>query len=220
MSSLKIDRLQLDIIINNDASRKRMLELEDSMKRMRAEMKKIPQESEKWKSMDAELKKLVAEHDQLISKIGLTGLTTKELSARMRELQMILKNMPDSPLRKEYAAQLQAVKARMAELNGQAKSTAFTFSKMADGFNKYFTMFAAFTASFAGIILGARKAVDEFNKFDDKVADVMKTTGMAKNEVLELDKSLQKVDTRTAQDELLSLARVAGKLGITGKEDV
>jgi TP901 family phage tail tape measure protein len=220
MSSLKIDRLQLDIIINNDASRKRMLELEDSMKRMRAEMKKIPQESEKWKSMDVELKKLIAEHDQLISKIGLNGLTTKELSARMRELQMILKNMPDSPLRKEYAAQLQAIKARMAELNGQVKTTTFTFSKMADGFNRYFGMIAAFTASFAGIIFGARKAVDEFNKFDDKVADVMKTTGLAKNEVIELDKSLQKVDTRTAQDDLLSLARVAGKLGIQGKNDV
>ena len=68
--------------------------------------------------------------------------------------------------------------------------------------------------------MAGRKAVDEFNKFDDQVADVMKTTGMTKDEVLELDKRLQKINTRTAQDELLGLGRVAGKLGITGVEDV
>ena len=221
MSSLKIDRLQLDIIINNDASRKRMLELEDSMKKVRAEMKRLPKDTEDWKKLDAQLKKMQSEFDGLTDKIGVTGLTMKELQAKSRELKMILDRLdPRTPQWKEYSAQLQAVKARMSELSGNAKTTTFTFSKMADGFNRYFGMFAAFTASFAGIILGARKAVDEFNKFDDKVADVMKTTGLAKDEVLELDKSLQKIDTRTSQDDLLSLARVAGKLGIEGKNDV
>lgn len=60
----------------------------------------------------------------------------------------------------------------------------------------------------------------EFALYDDKLADVMKTTGLTKTQTEALSGQLRKIDTRTSQMELLDLARVAGKLGITGSEDV
>ena len=59
-----------------------------------------------------------------------------------------------------------------------------------------------------------------FLSLDEKMADVMKTTGMTKDEVIELNKQLAKLDTRTSQEELLDLARVAGKLGITAESEI
>lgn len=60
----------------------------------------------------------------------------------------------------------------------------------------------------------------EFALYDDKLADVMKTTGLTKTQTEALSRQLRKIDTRTSQMELLDLARVAGKLGLTGSEDV
>lgn len=221
MSNLKIDRLQLDIIINGDPTRKEMAQLEDSMKKLRTAMKKVPEGTDEWKRMNADLQKMQTRFDALQEQIGLTGMTMRELSAKSRELKMILDRLdPRTPEWKQYNQQLLAVRGRMAELSGQAKVSSLSFSKMADGFNRYFGMIAAFVASFAGIIFGARKAVDVFFEFEEKVADVSKTTGMTNEEVLKLDKSLQKIDTRTAQNELLDLARIAGKLGISSEKDV
>ncbi len=200
MSSLKIDRLQLDIIINNDVSRKRLLELEDSMKKVRAEMKRLPKDSEEWKKLDAQLKKLQGEFDQLQDSIGITGLTMKELQAKSRELKMILDRLdPRTPQWKQYNEQLQAVKARMAELNGTAKVTSLTFSKMADGFNRYFGMIGAFVASFAGIVIGARKAVDEFNKFEQSLANLSALTGLAGDDLNWLGEEAKRLSIGTTE---------------------
>ena len=65
-----------------------------------------------------------------------------------------------------------------------------------------------------------RESLPAYREYDDKLADVMKTTGLAKNEVEALSKSLKKIDTRTPQNELLDLARVAGKLGIESAQEV
>jgi hypothetical protein len=54
--SLKIDKVQLDIIINSDPARKKIRELEDEAKLLRKEMKKLPEDSEAWKKSFEKLK--------------------------------------------------------------------------------------------------------------------------------------------------------------------
>lgn len=117
---------------------------------------------------------------------------------------------------------LRATTHEVDKLNKSAEETSkkFNLGKMADGFNRYFTMFTTFAASFAGVALTVKSTVQAFAKFDDKLADVMKTTGLTRNQVLWLDKAFADLDTRSSQEELLDLARVAGKLGITAQEDV
>jgi TP901 family phage tail tape measure protein len=91
---------------------------------------------------------------------------------------------------------------------------------MADGFNRYFAMVTAAMASFAGVALTIKSSVQAFAEFDDKLADVMKTTGLTKDQVKSLNTELGKINTRSSQMELLDLARVAGKLGISAEDDV
>lgn len=66
----------------------------------------------------------------------------------------------------------------------------------------------------------ASRAVNAYQRLDDKMADVQKTTDLSKEGVIELDKELQKIDTRSSREELLDMARIGGKLGIEGQENL
>lgn len=122
-----------------------------------------------------------------------------------------------------HARKIRTLKGILDEHQAQLRSTEkswFSMGKMADGFNRYFSMATAFMASFAGVALTVKSTVQAFAEYDDKLADVMKTTGLTRAQVVELDKAFADMDTRSSQQELLDLARVAGKLGISAQEDV
>jgi TP901 family phage tail tape measure protein len=223
--SLKIDRVQLQIIIDNDESRKRMGELEGDIKQYKNELAKMQKQGkEGTEEYIATLKKLQGaqkEYDGIIDKIGIAGLSMKELTQRQRELNAVMKNMdPRSDEYKKLQAQLVQLKTRMAELNSQSASTFKTMSgglnlgKVADGFNKYFGVITAAVATFAGIGYSIKTIIDGSAKLSDSFADIQKTTGMTAKEVKELNSELGKIDTRTSREELRKIAVVAGQLGI------
>ena len=70
------------------------------------------------------------------------------------------------------------------------------------------------------MVLSIQKVIDYNSKLSDSQSDVMKTTGLTKNEVDDLTKSLGMFKTRTARAELLGLAEEAGRLGITGVKNL
>jgi TP901 family phage tail tape measure protein len=219
--SLKIDRAELEIVIKNDSSRKKMREIEDDMRRIRKEMKGLDESSPQFQGKLAELKKAQAEYDKLVDKIGIAGLSMKELRNRQRELNAVLSQLPgDSPLYEKYRKQLDQVNNRMRELRGTAQSTEGSLSKLAGGLNKFAVMGTAFVATILAKTMALRRLAEEAAKLDDVYSDVIKTTGLTRDEVVELNEEFKKLDTRTARDQLNLLARDAGKLGITGKKNV
>jgi hypothetical protein len=108
----------------------------------------------------------------------------------------------------------------MREVRGGAQQTGQALGQMANNINKYFLMVSSVVAGFVGLVTGIKKAYMAYADFDDKVADVMKTTGLAKDQVVALNTELEKINTRSSQEELLNLARIAGKLGINASKDV
>ena len=70
------------------------------------------------------------------------------------------------------------------------------------------------------IINGLRGWVTGSAELSDAQADVQRTTGLTRKEVLDLTRDLGNLNTRTARSELLALAADAGKLGITGRENI
>lgn len=84
----------------------------------------------------------------------------------------------------------------------------------------YQTLLFGVIGAVTGLVTAAKSATKAFAEFDDKLADVMKTTGLSREEALHLSNALGSIDTRTSQNELLELARIAGKLGITGQSDL
>lgn len=127
---------------------------------------------------------------------------------------------------KEYvarAAEIRKLKGILTQHQADLASTSkgwLSLSKMADKFNKYQSLFLGFVGSFAGVVLSVKSAVNAYAEFEDKLADVMKTTGLTRDQVESLNDELKKIDTRTSQQDLLDLARVAGKLGISAESDI
>jgi len=127
----------------------------------------------------------------------------------------------------DKSKQLQQVNSRIKSLEASFKSVVteekratLSLKGLADGFNKYFGMATAGVAAITGLSMAFRKAAEEAAKLDDVYSDVMKTTGLLHEEVEGLDEELMKIDTRTSREQLLLLARDAGKLGIQGKDNI
>lgn len=223
--SLKIDRLQLEIEIKQDAARQKVLELEQSMREANKALKDIKknfgENSAEYKKQIEVIKQLQQQYDDLYDEIGLANLSIRELGKRQKELNLILRNLnPNSESYKRYREQLDAVNLRIKEIKGTATETRLSLSKLADGFNRYAALGAGVVASLTGVALTARKCVDEFAEMKEAESQVVKYTGMTEREVALLNEELKRMNTRTSREELNRLAGEAGRLGIQSREEV
>ena len=219
--SLKIDKVQLEIIMKADSARSEMRKLEDEAKAITKSMKGLKKDSQEYIDKNNELTKVKAKWAELNSSISLTNKTMRELQDRAKTLNLQMRNMdPNTDKYKEMQSELKLVNERMKELRGTAQSTQSGLSNLATGFNKYFALGTAFIASITGASLAFRKLAEDVAKMDDVYSDVMKTTGMTRDEVVALNEELKKLDTRTSRESLNLLARDAGKLGITGTKNI
>ena len=223
--SLKIDRVQLEIVVQQDSARQQMIELEGSIRNANRELNKIRKQfgenSQQYQAQAQVVRNLKQQYDDLFDQIGIGHLSMKELANRQRELNAILRNLdPSLPEWKQYNQQLKEVNARIKELKGTATETGLSISKLADGFNRYAGMAAGAIATLTGMTLTMRQCVDEYAKMEEAESQVIKYTGMTREEVKQLNEQLKQMDTRTPREELNRLAGEAGKLGITGVDNV
>lgn len=237
--TIRDEQLKLTVVINGDAAKKELLDLEQAQRKLRdvnkdlqAEKSKLDkagqQESARYKEITAQIKANNAElktndlrMKELRNQIGITGLTLSQLQQKAKELRLSLRNMtPGSAEFKRLQAELQQVNAQISKVNLNAKTTGMSIGKMADGFNKYFGMITAGIATFTGVVLGFKQMIQGAGELSDKLADVQKTTGLTSKEVKMLAQDLKSINTRSSRAELLDLARIAGKLGVTGRADI
>lgn len=223
--SLKIDRVQLEIVIQQDQARQKMIELEERMRSANRELQKTKKQfgetSEEYKQQANVLKQLQQEYDNLYEEIGLTNLSLRDLGKRQKDLNAILRQLnPNTELYKQYSEQLKEVNNRIKELRGTANGTRFSLSKLTDGFNKYGAIAASAIAGLTGITLTMRSCVNEYAEMEEAQSQVIKYTGLTKDEVKELNEEFKQMDTRTARTRLNELAGDAGKLGISTKDGV
>lgn len=223
--SLKIDRVQLEIVIQQDQARQKMIELEDKMRSANRELKNVKKQfgenSAEYAKQVEVLKKLQQEYDNLYDEIGLTNLSLRDLGKRQKDLNAILRQLnPNTELYKQYSEQLKEVNNRIKELRGTANETRFSLAKLADGFNRYGTIAASIIAGLTGVTLTMRSCVNEYAEMEEAQSQVVKYTGLAKQEVEELNEEFKRMDTRTVRTRLNELAGDAGKLGITTKDSV
>lgn len=139
--ALKIDRVQLEIVIQQDKARQRIIELESEMKTTRSELNKIKKQfgenSVEYKKQAELIKKLVAEYDSLYEGIGLNNLSLKELQNRQKELNQILRNLPAGhELFGQYRQQLDEVNDRIKQLKGNSDIYTDTLDKMAESYRQ------------------------------------------------------------------------------------
>lgn len=114
---------------------------------------------------------------------------------------------------KEVAANKKYLKEVKDEINGVGGA----LGQLRQELGKVGTLAAGYlgfefiTTQFQGIISGNAK-------LSDSLSDIRRVTGLTEAGVLDLDRSLGKLDTRTSKSDLRGLAVIAGRLGIARNE--
>lgn len=237
--TIRDEDLRLNIIINGDDGRKQIGELERALHDTNAKLETLhekrkklerqgKQDTQAYRSLSAQIgkaekaangyrEKLAALHRQQ----SINTMTLSELTSHINRVRAQLSKVdPGTPLWKQLNAELKKSSARLAELRAQAKVTGGTICTMAERVNRYIGLITAGFATLTGVFSGISRAKAMFQEWDEAIADAMKTTQLSREEMLELDQALKKLDTRTSQNNLLGLARIAGKLGIEGKDNI
>ena len=149
----------------------------------------------------------------------------KELSRVLRELKKQLNGIErGSAAWQEKCEQIKAVKSEIASVNEELANNKEEEGGLVDRINdfvdKWGNIMAGVAAVGTGLVMAGRKAVNAFAEMDAEMANVRKFTGLADDEVKELNESFKQMDTRTSREDLNKLAEEAGRLGKSSKEDV
>lgn len=236
---IRNEDLQLNIIVNGDVGRKRILELEQTMRDTESSIKATNQQlqamsaagkngTKEYKALNQTLKdqkKSLEESrkqfDKLQSGISLENKTISELRNQIKLTNAALgKAVPGTENWKNLNRTLQQTKTRLKELTDQSKAVHYTTCELSDKFSKYIVSIYGAIGAIQGAFNKFTGARDAFLLYDEALTDAMKTTNLTKDEILDLSASLKQIDTKTPQNELLDLVRAGGKLGITGQEDL
>ena len=149
----------------------------------------------------------------------------KELSRTLRELKKSLNGIERGTDEwNKQCESIKRVKAEIANVNEELRETEKENVGLVDRINgfvdKWGNIIAGVAAVGTGLVLAGRKAVNAFAEMDAEMANVRKFTGLADDEVKEMNEDFKKMDTRTSREDLNKLAEEAGRLGKSSKEDV
>lgn len=153
--------------------------------------------------------------------------TFTALNREVRTLSRELRNLtPGTEEFQQRAAQLREAQAHfnrvrdeINQVNGAITQTATSTSRFGDIVRGVFTG-NLITGFFSSLVGKARESVDELLKVSDLMTGVEKTTGLASEQVRELWNEFDELNTRTSKQELLNIAQIGGRLGITDKEQI
>lgn len=207
----------LSLTKQSDELKKSLLEAQKA-----GDTKKVKSLEKDIRALDStvkNVKKSTYDYDTVLR--NLNGSSIKQLEKAYKSLRNEVRGLAtDSKEYIEKNKQLDLVKKRLDEVNGRVREQKGLLNRAADGFNKYFGITTAILATVTGLTYTFRNLSEQAAKMDDLYADVRKTTGLTLEAVRSMNEEFKNMNTRTSREQLNLLARDAGKLGISGREDV
>lgn len=206
-----------------DEYRKRLNELEKAGKGNTSQADRLRKQIERSLKTEEEYQSKLKETERILN--NLSGATYNELFAVRNKLRNQLRDTKRDT--EEYRDLLAALIRTEKELKEAQQETTVeigcqgtAIGKVANWFNRYLGLISSGIAALTGITMTAKKCREAFNEQAEAEADVMKYTGLTKEEVKELNEELMKIDTRTSRLALNALAADAGKLGLKGTQEL
>lgn len=242
--------LVLNIIINGDKGRSEIIKLEDSIKKLndankahRNTVQNIEREMNHLKSTNQqnstrykELSRSLEEWDAVIKKnnnsidiaqnrlkdlrsgLDLSKKTYSDLRAEHNRLTKLLRGtIPGTEQWKKFQSELLAVDNRMKQINLTGQATKVSLGTM---FKTLSHAVVGLAGTFMIAIRPLMRFVERFANYTDVLADARKTTGLTQEEIEKLSDVLSTLNTRTSQNDLMGLVRIAGKLGTEGAANI
>lgn len=231
---LSTEDLVLNIIVNGNKAQSEIGKLARSLRDTKADLKGATEEmkqlekqgktnSSRYQTLRAEVEKYnaaIAEAKRKLNELNqslkLEDQNEKQLEQTLKRLISLRKqSIPNSEDYQSYLAQIELVRNRLNELRQGAEGAGQGIMNAGDKLTRYIGALVAGGASLVSVWTGIKAVSEEYLKFDDILADVMKTTNLTRGGVEQLNGELEKIQTRTSQEDLLGISRIAGKLGYT-----
>ena len=186
----------------------------------------------------AKLRKEVAQTDKQLRAMETSTQSVERVLSRLdkaspRELQRTLKDLKrqlndcerGTKAWADKARQLKQVEAEISRINTQLRATNSSQSGLQaflskTPFGKFTNLATAAAGAVAAIGVAAKKSFDAFVSLDAAMAETRKFTGLSRSEVRSLSREFSKLDTRTSVLQLHAFAQEAGRLGITGTQNL
>lgn len=224
------------LLVNNDDAKAKLDELENKKERLKdglenaikvGDSRKIADYTKELSKTERELKRMQSRAVSVQNVINnLNGSSVKDLKNALKEMTRELNSGKIKRGSKEWDVLTTSIKRTREELSKIKKETdasADMIGKLRNVGEKFVSMSAsaaAAVAAISGIRTTVRQTVDDYAKMDEALSQVIKYTGMTKEQVADLNESFKQMDTRTSRERLNELAGDAGRLGITAKEDI
>jgi len=154
---------------------------------------------------------------------NLSGSTYNQLIGVRKKLDAQLKNSVQGTekynaiLEQQRRVGLQVAKVdqdRRSSLGAQSSA----YSQATSSISEYIGKATMLVASVMAIKYTMENSVEAYASMEEAMSKGRKYIGMTEDQVRDLNKSLQQIDTRTSREKLNALAGDAGKLGVAGKE--
>lgn len=149
-------------------------------------------------------------------------------TSSVRELEHTIKAVNEelrgvergTPKWKELAAQLKKCKTELSLVNAETREAESRWSQFTGFLNKNWGAITQIIATYSGTAYTIKQCVEAYAEMDEAMTDVRKYTGQTADEVERMNEDFKKMDTRTSREQLNELAGAAGRLGISGTENI
>jgi hypothetical protein len=225
----QVEESKIKLIIDGDDAERSLAGLRQEAREITAEMRRMKEAGEEntdaYRQLAEQKKQLNVETREYLQNLDLENASINELRARKRLLNGELKDLKvnsDDWLDKmkevaDVDQRLDAVNAEMRALKEHTDDNVSVWSRLKDTFLGTFAAFAL-DDIIQEVVQFGRESVQAAAETSDAFADIAKSTQMTTDEVAALDAQIRQIDTRTAQAELLEIAKVGGQINIAKDE--
>lgn len=223
----------VNVHVNNQEAEQKVRELSDRARQLRKEFAEAVRIGDKGTiaKTEKELRKVNKELNNATLRAARIRDAMKHLSqATPKELHNTLKLINQelnsgavkrgSKEWKQYQEQIKQVNAELRKIQAESRETESTLNRANNFITKWGNSIVGGLAAMAGVTMAGKQAVQAYADMDSAMANTQKFTGMAREEVEELNEEFKKMDTRTSREGLNELAQAAGRLGKNSVEDV
>ncbi len=148
--------------------------------------------------------------------------TFKKLQSTTRKLEEELRKLkPGTQAFIDKAQQVKLARRAFENVRNEINATTRELQKSEGIVGKVIKSFGGLGGVFTiGASVSLASTTQELLKISDAITDVQKTSGLAQKDVEALWKEFSNFDTRTSKLELMNIAQIGGRLGITDKEQL
>ncbi|AWW31818.1 phage tail tape measure protein [Echinicola strongylocentroti] len=221
MAKVKEDISRVRLQVDGKQGINELGKLEMEAKELQIDMKNAKKGTDEYVRANKKLADVRKQIRGLREELGLSGMTLGQLTRYQRELRNEIRHTTTSGTKdyKRLKAELRDVNKEIRNQNAELRGSKGFFS----GIKKELMSFGVIALSALGateIFSQFQSMIDGSARLSDALADVQKTTNLTDEELEKLSKTLKTFNTRTPRRELLGLAEIAGRLGITSRKDI